>query len=270
MRLTRAGSPVVSSTGAAALGRPRHVARMPRQIVLQAVGHHLGLRQQPRERRQVPAEQVLDQRIVRAAEDRAMRRRAAASAPAGRRRPAATSASSSCLRRALLDGAGQLRAGLLHHRHLRTALADLLRVDVRGDGARGAEHGDQVGVVLLRILRRRHGPRRLRGRLHGRRDDAEDVAPRPAADRQPVLLQRARGHAGRRIAAEQHQPAAAPEQRVDAVARQRDDLVGGPVAVGHVAVVAEIDEADARKALRPARGRRSGRRGRNRRRRSCA
>ena len=81
------------------------------------------------------------------------------------------------------------------------------------------------------------------------RDDAEDIAALPAAHRQPVLLQGAGGHAGGGVAAEQHQPAAAPEQRVDALARERDDLVGGAVAVGDVGVVAEIDEASARKAL---------------------
>ena len=87
----------------------------PVEVVLQAVGDHLGLRQQPRERRQVAAEQVLDQRIVRAAEDGAVRRRACRSAPATRRRPAATRPSSSASGAPLLDGAGQLRAGLLHH-----------------------------------------------------------------------------------------------------------------------------------------------------------
>ena len=67
---------------------------------------------------------------------------------------------------------------------------------------------------------------------------------------QPILLQRARSDACRRIAAEQHQLAAATEQGFDAIARQGHDLVGGPIAVRHVAVIAEVDESDARKALR--------------------
>ena len=95
------------------------------------------------------------------------------------------------------------------------------------------------------------------------------LRPRPAADRQPVLLQGAGRHAGRRIAAEQDEPAAALEQRVDAVAGQRHDLVGGPVAVGDVPVVAEIDEGQLRKALHQCANYRQARRGRNRRRRSC-
>ena len=180
MRLTRAGSPVVSRTGGDGALRLADIVRMPREIVLQAVGHHLGLRQKARERRQVAAEQVLDQRKVRAAEDRPMRRRAAGLRQQRRRRPALTRASSSASGRAVLDGAGKLRAGLLHDRDLRAALADFLRVGVRGDRARGAEHGDDVGVVLLRILRRGHRPRRLRGGLDRRRDDAEDVVARPS------------------------------------------------------------------------------------------
>ena len=86
-------------------------------------------------------------------------------------------------RRAPLDGADQLGAGLLHDRDLGAALADLLGVGVRGDGTRRAEHGNHVGVVLLRILRRGDRPGRLRGGLHGGGDDPQDVAAGPAVPR---------------------------------------------------------------------------------------
>ena len=52
------------------------------------------------------------------------------------------------LGRLVLDGAGKMRADLLHHLHARAALADLLAVDPRRDRARRAEHRDEVGVEL--------------------------------------------------------------------------------------------------------------------------
>jgi hypothetical protein len=55
---------------------PRNVVGVPLQIVLQTVSDDLGLRQQARGRGKVPAEQVLDERKMRAAEDRPMRRSA--------------------------------------------------------------------------------------------------------------------------------------------------------------------------------------------------
>ena len=126
---------------------------------------------------------------------------------------------------------------------LRTAFADFFRIDAGGYRARRSEDGDGVGVVLLRILRRGHGPRRLRRGLDGRGDDAEHVVRSgPAAFRQPLLLQTTQRYGRRRVAAEQRQLGAAREQVFDAVARIIDDLFRWPVAVGHMRVIGEIDE----------------------------
>ena len=86
---------------------------MPREVILEAVGDDLGLREDARERRQVAAEQVLDERKVRAAEDGPVRGRAA-----GLREHAADALLDKALElgfgRLLLDGAGESRADLLH------------------------------------------------------------------------------------------------------------------------------------------------------------
>ena len=117
----------------------------------------------------------------------------------------------------VFDGAGKLRADLLHDRDLRAAFADFFRIDAGRNRARRAEDGDRVGVVLLRILRRGHRPRRLRCGLDRRRDDAEHVVcAGPAALRQPLLLQPAQRYGRRRVAAEQRQLGAAREQVFDA------------------------------------------------------
>ena len=134
---------------------------------------------------------------------------------------------------------------MLDDGNLRTAFADFFRVDARRDRARRPEDGDGVGVVLLRILRRRHRPRRLRRGLDGRGDNAEHVVrASPAAFRQPLLLQATQRYRRRRVAAEQRQLGAAREQVFDTAARIIDDLFRWPVAVGHVRVVSEIDEVD--------------------------
>jgi hypothetical protein len=59
---------------------------------------------------------------------------------------------------------------------------------------------------------------------------------------QPAGLEAPCGNGGRRVAAENDQFAAAREQALDGDPRQLDDLLGGPVAVGDVGVVAEVDE----------------------------
>ena len=150
-------------------------------------------------------------------------------------------------RSASLNGGDQIGTDLLHDRGARTTLADFFRKDERGDGPHGSKHGNHVGVVFLRILRRADGPRRLRRCFHRRRDDAEHVVALPFGLRQPVLLQGTGGDTGCRIAAEQHQLAAALEQGLDGGTRQINHFVGRPVAVGRVAMITEIEKIDMRK-----------------------
>src|SRR5919109_4243481 len=110
----------------------------------------------------MPPEQSLDQWKMRATEDRTMRSLTARL----RQKPEDTDPDQPVqfrLAGLFLDGSHQLGADLLHDLRSRAALADLLAIDLRGNGAGRAKHGDKVGVVLLRILRRRHRPRRLGG-----------------------------------------------------------------------------------------------------------
>ena len=150
-------------------------------------------------------------------------------------------------RSASLNGGDQIGTDLLHDRGARTTLADFFRKDERGDGPHGSKHGDHVGVVFLRILRRADGPRRLRRCFHRRRDDAEHVVALPFGLRQPVLLQGTGGDTGCRIAAEQHQLAATLEQGFHRRPCEVDHLVGRAVPIGRIAMIAEIEKIDVRK-----------------------
>ncbi len=223
---------------------------MTGEIVLEAVGHHLGLGENAGGRRQMAAEQGLDEGEMCAAEDGAVGRRPFRLGE-GRLDARHDERLEVGFGGALLDGPGQLRAHLLHDRDARAALADLLGIDVGGDRARRAEHGDAVGQELLRILRRGDGPGRLGCGLDGGGDDAHHVVAlgAPAGARQPGRLQAAGGHGRRRVAAEDDELAALREQRLDAGAGEIDDLLRRAVAVGDVGVVAQVDEREVRKAL---------------------
>ena len=100
---------------------------------------------------------MLDERIVRAPQDGAMRWlpwRACQQAADG----IANQRLDGAFRGAGLDRAGKTGARLLHDGHPWAALMDFLGIGVRGNGPRRAEHGDHIGVVLLRILRGRNRP----------------------------------------------------------------------------------------------------------------
>ena len=129
-----------------------------------------------------------------------------------------------CFRRAAFDCAGKLRAGLLNDTHARTALADFLRVDVRCDGACGAEYGDHVGVVLLRYcgVATAHGVWVAASTVGAMMPDMRTIGKRRV--RQPIALQGAGGDRGRGIAAEQDEAAAGLKQIGDTGAGQRHNF----------------------------------------------
>ena len=144
---------------------------------------------------------------------------------------------------AALDRIDEARAGVLDETHARATLVDLFPVDAALHRARRPEDDDQVVVVLLRVLRRRHRPGRPRRGFDRGSHDTEHVAAGPSRFmRKPRLLQSPRRHRGRRVAPEKDQPAAGREEPLHPVSCQRDDLLGRPVAIGNVGMVAEIDE----------------------------
>src|SRR6185312_14014962 len=106
----------------------------------------------PRERRQVLAEEMLDEREVCTPENGAMRQRLVELAQQSLD-AVAHQGIEVAFRRFAFDRAGELRAYLLNDGDLRAAFADLLRVDAGSDRSRRPEDRDGVGIVLLRVLR---------------------------------------------------------------------------------------------------------------------
>src|SRR5688572_7800282 len=111
---------------------------MARQIILQAVSYDIGLRQDAGRLRQMTPENVLNERVMRAAENSLMR-----------------CLSGGCTQKALhgrchqaiqvgiwlplLNRTGELGTGLLYDAHTRAALPDLLRINARCDRSLGTE-----------------------------------------------------------------------------------------------------------------------------------